>query len=159
MRLELLQYPITFAFGSAVITMVATAAGARDFARAERAAWTGAAGAAAIGLVFTVVALFGRQWVGLFTADPAILDMGVSPDLLSQAAVFPLTGAGLACYFACLGIGIVGQPFALAALRLALIVAGAWLALALTVASPWRLLAMAIGIATFAAGVLAVMRL
>ena len=33
-RLELLQYPITFAFGSAVITMVATAAGARDFARA-----------------------------------------------------------------------------------------------------------------------------
>ena len=48
-RLELLQYPITFAFGSAVITMVATAAGARDFARAERAAWTGAAVAAAIG--------------------------------------------------------------------------------------------------------------
>ena len=29
-RLEMLQYPITFAFGSAVITMVATAAGARD---------------------------------------------------------------------------------------------------------------------------------
>src|SRR5262249_42848766 len=28
-RLELLQYPITFAFGSAVITIVATAAGAR----------------------------------------------------------------------------------------------------------------------------------
>ena len=52
-RLELLQYPITFAFGSALITMVATAAGARDFERARRAAWTGAAVAAAIGLLFT----------------------------------------------------------------------------------------------------------
>ena len=96
--------------------------------------------------------------MGLFTADPAILDMGALY-LLSQAAVFPLTGAGLACYFACLGIGIVGQPFALAALRLALIVAGAWLALALTGSITLAFAAMAIGIATFAAGVLAVMRI
>jgi putative MATE family efflux protein len=156
-RLELLQYPITFAFGSAVITMVATAAGARDFARAERAAWTGAAVAAAIGLVFTVVALFGRHWMGLFTSDPAIRDIGALY-LLSQAAVFPLTGAGLACYFACLGIGFVGKPFALAALRLVLIVGGAWLALALTGSVMLAFAAVAVGIASFALGLLAVMR-
>jgi Na+-driven multidrug efflux pump len=113
--------------------------------------------AAAIGLVFTVVALFGRQWMGLFTADPAIRDMGALY-LLSQAAVFPLTGAGLACYFACLGIGVVGQPFALAFLRLALIVVGAWLALTLTRSITLAFAAVAIGIGTFAAGLLAVMR-
>jgi Na+-driven multidrug efflux pump len=156
-RLELLQYPITFAFGSAVITMVATAAGARDFARAQRAAWTGAAVAAAIGLVFTVIALFGRQWMGLFTSDPAIRDMGALY-LLSQAAVFPLTGAGLACYFACLGIGFVGWPFALAALRLVLIVGGAWLALTLTGSAAAAFAMVAVGIATFAIGLLIAMR-
>jgi hypothetical protein len=72
--------------------------------------------------------------------------------------VFPLTGAGLACYFACLGIGVVGQPFALATLRLVLIVAGAWLALTLTGSITLAFAAVAIGIGTFAAGLLAVMR-
>ena len=156
-RLELLQYPITFAFGSAVITMVATAAGARDFARAERAAWTGAAVSAAIGLVFTVIALFGRQWMGLFASDPEILDVGALY-LLSQAAVFPLTGAGLACYFACLGIGFVGWPFALAALRLVLIVVGAWLALTLTGGAGSVFAMVAVGIASFAGGLFITMR-
>jgi hypothetical protein len=78
--------------------------------------------------------------------------------LLSQAAVFPLTGAGLACYFACLGIGFVGQPFALAALRLVLIVGGAWLALALTGSATLAFAAVAVGIALFGAGLLAAMR-
>ena len=78
--------------------------------------------------------------------------------LLSQAAVFPLTGAGLACYFACLGIGFVGQPFALAALRLVLIVGGAWLALALTGSATLAFAAVAVGISLFGAGLLAAMR-
>jgi putative MATE family efflux protein len=156
-RLELLQYPITFAFGSAMITIVATAVGARDVARARRAAWTGTVVAAAIGLIFTVVALFGRSWMGLFTADPAIQQVGALY-LWCQALVFPLTGAGLACYFACLGIGQVGGPFVLALVRLVLIVGGSWLALALggsaTVAFP----AIALAIAVFAIGLLATTR-
>src|SRR4029453_15035859 len=101
--------------------------------------------AAAIGLIFSVIALFGGQWMGLVTSDPAIRDMGALY-LLSQAAVFPLTGAVLACYFACLGIGVVGQPFALAALRLVLIVAGGWLALMLTDSVILAFAAVAIGI-------------
>jgi Na+-driven multidrug efflux pump len=156
-RLEMLQYPITFAFGSAVITMVATAAGARDFQRARRVAWTGVSVAAAIGLIFTVVALFGSQWMALFTSDPAIREMGALY-LHCQAAVFPLTGAGLACYFACLGIGYVAGPFALAVLRLVLIVVGAWLALSLASSAVMAFVAVAVGIALFGVGLLAVMR-
>jgi putative MATE family efflux protein len=154
-RLEMLQYPITFAFGSAVITMVATAAGARDFQRARRIAWTGVAVAAAIGLIFTGVALLGGQWMALFTSDPMIREVGALY-LLCQAAVFPLTGAGLACYFACLGIGVVAQPFALAVLRWVVIVAGAWLALALTGSALLAFVAVAVGIGSFAAGLLVV---
>jgi putative MATE family efflux protein len=154
-RLEMLQYPITFAFGSAVITMVATAAGARDFQRARRIAWTGVAVAAAIGLIFTGVALLGGQWMALFTSDPMIREVGALY-LLCQAAVFPLTGAGLACYFACLGIGVVAQPFALAVLRWVVIVAGAWLALALTGSALLAFVGVAVGIGSFAAGLLVV---
>jgi len=156
-RLELLQYPITFAFGSAVITIVATAAGARDFARARRAAWTGTAVAAAIGLIFTAAALFGRSWMALFTADPLIRDVG-ELYLLCQALVFPLTGAGLACYFACLGIGHVGGPFVLALARLVLITGGSWLALALDGGAPAAFVAIALAIAVFGIGLLATTR-
>ena len=156
-RLEMLQYPITFAFGSAVITMVATAAGARDVDRVRRVAWTGAAVAAAIGLLFTAVALFGGRWMALFTADPAIRDMGALY-LLCQAAVFPFTGAGLACYFACLGIGFVSGPFILATVRLILIVGGCWLALSLTGNAMAAFAAIALGIAFFGASLLIMMR-
>ena len=76
--------------------------------------------------------------------------------LFCQAAVFPLTGAGLACYFACLGIGFVSQPFALAVLRLILIVAGAWLALAFTDRAVLAFAAVAVGIGSFAVGLLPV---
>ena len=156
-RLEMLQYPITFAFGSAVITMVATAAGARDLARARRVAWTGAAVAAAIGLIFTAVALFGGSWMGLFTADPAIRDTGALY-LLCQAVVFPFTGAGLACYFACLGIGFVSGPFLLALLRLILVVGGAWLTLSLDGGATAAFTAIAAGLVLFGCGLLTAMR-
>lgn len=127
-RLELLQYPITFAFGAAVITMVATAAGARDFVRARRAAYTGAAVAGVIGLVFSGIALVGADWMRLFTADPAIRSAGALY-LLGLAAVFPLTGMGLAAYFACLAIGYVTGPFLLAVARVVLVVGVGWTAL------------------------------
>jgi Na+-driven multidrug efflux pump len=156
-RLEMLQYPITFAFGSAVLTMVATAAGARDLMRARRVAWTGAAVAAAIGLIFTTVALFGQSWMGLFTTDPVLRDTGALY-LLCQALVFPFTGAGLACYFACLGIGFVSGPFVLALLRLILVVGGAWLALSLGGGATAAFAMIAVGLVLFGAGLLAAMR-
>jgi len=156
-RLEMLQYPITFAFGSAVLTMVATAMGARDLERARRVAWTGAAVAATIGLIFTGVALFGQSWMGLFTADSAIRQTGALY-LLCQAVVFPFTGAALACYFACLGLGFVSGPFLLALLRLILVVGGAWLALSLDGGATAAFAAIAAGLVLFGAGLLAAMR-
>lgn len=151
-RLELLQYPITFAFGAAVITMVATAAGAHDFARARRAAYTGAAVAGAIGLLFSGIALFGGHWMTLFTADPAIRSAGALY-LLGLAAVFPLTGVGLAAYFACLAIGYVTGPFLLALARVAIVVGAGGAALQFGGGLIGISLASAIAFALFGLGV------
>lgn len=156
-RLELLQYPITFAFGSAVITMVATAAGARNFKRARQAAWTGAAVASGIGCVFTVIALLGTHWMGLFTVDAAIRADGALY-LLCLAAVFPLTGLGLACYFACLGVGYVARPFLLAVARVIMVVAGGWMALRLGGGMAGVALASAAAFALFGIGVFVIAR-
>ena len=156
-RLELLQYPITFAFGAAVITMVATAAGAGDFARARQAAYTGAAVAGVIGLIFSGVALIGGNWMSLFTADPSIQAAG-SLYLLGLAAVFPLTGVGLACYFACLAIGYVAAPFLLAVARVVVVVVGGWMALQLGGGLIGIALASATAFALFGAGVFLVAR-
>ncbi len=49
--------------------------------------------------------------------------------LLGLAAVFPLTGMGLAAYFACLAIGYVTGPFLLAVARVVLVVGIGWTAL------------------------------
>jgi putative MATE family efflux protein len=156
-RLELLQYPITFAFGSAVITMVATAVGARDFDRARRAAWTGAAVAAAIGLIFTSIALVAEGWMGLFTTDPAVRELGVLY-LHCQAVVFPFTGAALACYFATVGLGAVVGPFLLALSRLAIAVGGGWLALTIGDGPLGLFATSAVAFVAFALGLLAITR-
>jgi putative MATE family efflux protein len=156
-RLELLQYPITFAFGSAVITMVATAAGAQDFERARRAAYAGAAVAGAIGLAFAAVALLGAHWMSLFTADAGIRTMGALY-LLCLAAVFPLTGVGLAAYFACVALGYVQIPFLLAAVRVVVALAGGWLALRLGLGIVGIALASAAAFVLFGGGVFLVAR-
>src|SRR6185295_11024200 len=58
-RLELLQVPIVFAIGQALVILVGTHIGAGEAARARRITWTGTAGAALICLLIGgSVALF-----------------------------------------------------------------------------------------------------
>lgn len=73
-RLEYLLYPLNFGLGVAVLAMVGTNVGARQFARAARIAWT------AVGLSACVMAAGGAlaivspaTWMRLFSDDPAIL--------------------------------------------------------------------------------------
>ncbi len=154
-RLELLQLPISFAFGSAIVTMVATAIGAGNRARAQRIAGAGMLLSAAIGLPFTLAALAGRDWMGLFTADPAIRDLGALY-LLCQAPAYPIFGAGLAAYFACQGAGAMGVPFLLCTLRLVIAVGGGWGALILGASVLPVFLASAAGLVALGLGMLAI---
>lgn len=73
-RLEYLQIPLVFGFGSALVTMVGTNVGAGQRARAERVAWVGAAMAAArTGSIGVGAALSPGVWLGLFTSEPEVL--------------------------------------------------------------------------------------
>jgi putative MATE family efflux protein len=73
-RLEYLLYPLAFGFGAAMLAMVGTNIGARQFARARRIAWT------AVGLSACVMATVGAvtivspdTWMTFFSRNPAIL--------------------------------------------------------------------------------------
>jgi len=131
LRLELLQIPLVFAVGQALVVLVGTHIGAARAERAKRIAWVGAALAASISLAIGVaVSLFPLAWVGLFSADPAVLESG-SRYLRTVAPFYPLLAAGIALYFASQGAGQVLRPMLAGTARLVLVVAGGLLAVSL----------------------------
>ena len=124
LRLELLQIPLVFAVGQALVVLVGTHIGAARAGRAKEIAWVGAALAASISLAIgVVVAIFPLAWVGLFSADPAVLESG-SRYLRTVAPFYPLLAAGIALYFASQGAGRVVRPVLAGTVRLAMVIAG-----------------------------------
>src|SRR5687767_12258434 len=110
LRLELLQIPLVFAVGQALVVLVGTHIGADRSERARRIAWTGAALAASISLAIgATVSIFPLAWVGLFSDDAAVLASG-SAYLRTVAPCYPLLAAGIALYFASQGAGRVLPP-------------------------------------------------
>jgi putative MATE family efflux protein len=72
-RLEYLLYPINFGLGAAVLAMVGTNIGARQFERAGHIAWIGTGLSVAVMWLIGVIAITAPGlWTGLFTADPEI---------------------------------------------------------------------------------------
>jgi putative MATE family efflux protein len=123
LRLELLQIPIVFAIGQALVVLVGTHVGAGQGQRARRIAWAGAGLAAWISLLIgVVVSLFPLAWVSLFSSDPAVLDSG-SNYLRTVAPFYPFLAAGIALYFASQGAGSVLWPFLAGSARLAIVLA------------------------------------
>ncbi len=130
-RLELLQVPVAFAFGQALVVLVGTNIGAGRPERAKRTAYIGAAIAAGICLAIGAsVAVFPRLWVGLFSADPAVLESG-SAYLRTVGPFYPFMGAGIALYFASQGAARVVWPVLAGTARLAFVIGGGLITLAL----------------------------
>jgi len=123
-RLELLQIPLVFAVGQSLVVLVGTNIGAGDAARAKRIAWVGAAVAGAICLVIGwTFALFPLGWVGLFSADPAVLDAGTRY-LHIVAPFYPFMGVNVALYFASQGAGQMLMPVLAGTTRLVIVLVG-----------------------------------
>jgi MATE family, multidrug efflux pump len=126
-RLEYLQIPLVFGMGAALVAMVGTNVGAGRERRAERVAWIGSAmAAAACGAFGLWGAVFPHGWLGLFTAEPAILAAG-SAYLRIVGPVYAFFGIGLALYFASQGAGRLFWPVTASIVRLVVAVGGAWL--------------------------------
>jgi putative MATE family efflux protein len=123
-RLELLQIPIVFAIGQALVVLVGTNVGGGQPERAKRIAWIGTAVAA--GICFAIggtVALFPLAWVGLFSSDGAVLEAG-STYLRIVGPFYSLLAAGIALYFASQGAGQMLRPVLAGTTRLAIVLVG-----------------------------------
>jgi putative MATE family efflux protein len=131
LRLELLQIPLVFAVGQALVVLVGTHIGAGRAERAKAIAWVGAGFAASISLAIGIAAsVFPLAWVGLFSTDAAVLESG-SRYLRSVAPFYPFLAAGIALYFASQGAGQVMRPVLAGTVRLALVIAGGLAAVSL----------------------------
>lgn len=104
-RLEYVIIPLAFVFGTALVSMVGTNWGAKQYQRSRRISWTGGAiaGAAcgAVGLFFGV---FPELWMGLFTGQDEVLRVGTLY-LHIVAPVYAAYGFGQALYFSSQGFG------------------------------------------------------
>lgn len=106
-RLEYILIPLAFGFGTAIVAMVGTNWGAKQFERARRIAWIGGTTVAvSCGAIGGLFALFPRLWMGLFSADPEIISSG-SSYLAIAGAAYAFYGLGMALYFATQGLGRV----------------------------------------------------
>jgi putative MATE family efflux protein len=129
-RLEYMQIPIVFGFGSALVTMVGTNVGAGQHVRARRVAWVGSGLAALVTeTIGLTAALFPYAWVGLFTNESAVLEAGAQY-LRTVGPFYGFFGLGLALYFASQGAGRLLWPILAGTMRLTLALAGGALVIA-----------------------------
>jgi putative MATE family efflux protein len=126
-RLEYLQIPLVFGFGSALVTMVGTNIGAGRLARAQRVAWVGAGLAAAVtGSIGLLAACFPQLWLGLFSTNQDVLATGTTY-LRIVGPTYGCFGLGLALYFAAQGAGRLLWPLLAGLVRLLLAAGGGWI--------------------------------
>jgi putative MATE family efflux protein len=151
-RLEYVLQPVAFGFGTAIVAMVGTNWGARQYARARAIAWTGTAVIAVVcGTIGLIAAVHPGLWLGLFSDDPDVVRIG-GLYLHVVAPAYVCFGLGLALFFVLQGFGRGAAAAAANAVRLAANVAGGlaaiyWLDLGVT----GFFLAVAIGFAVYAA--------
>jgi putative MATE family efflux protein len=136
-RLEYVLQPIAFGFGTALVAMIGTNWGARQYHRARAIAWTGAAIVAAVcGVIGLIVAVDPRLWLGLFSDDPDVFRVGgLYLNLVGPSYV--CFGLGLALFYVAQGFGRGAAAAGANAGRLAANVAGGvaaiyWFGLGLT---------------------------
>jgi putative MATE family efflux protein len=129
MRLEFMVAPLAFGIGTGATTLVGIAAGAGDWQRAVRVAWTGGLVAfGAIGLIGWTIALVPHAWSRVFAADPAVIAASVDC-IVHVAPFYCLFGLGLTLNFASQGAGRMTVPVMASVARLAIAAGGGWFAI------------------------------
>ena len=127
-RLEYILIPLAFGFGTAIVAMVGTNWGAKQYDRAYQIAWTGGATVgAACGSIGLIVALFPGLWMGLFASDDEIIRVGALY-LQIVGPIYGFYGLGMALYFATQGLGSVIWTVTANAVRLLVSAGGAMVA-------------------------------
>lgn len=126
-RLEYLLYPLNFGLGAAVLAMVGTNIGARQFSRAGRIAWTAVGLSACVMAAVGVLAIVSPDtWMTLFTRDSAIL-----AEAAGYLAIVGFAYPFVACNTLMSAFQATRQPqwpLLSVACRLLVVVIGGWIA-------------------------------
>jgi putative MATE family efflux protein len=104
-RLEYIMQPISFGFSTAVVALVGTNWGAKQYGRARRIAWTGAATVALIcGTLGLIATMRPGIWLGLFSDDAEVIRLGTTY-LGIVGPVYFCFGLGLVMFSVCQALG------------------------------------------------------
>jgi Na+-driven multidrug efflux pump len=104
-RLEYIMQPIAFGFGTAIVAMVGTNWGARQYRRAREIAWTGVTTVAVVcGTIGLIVAFQPGLWIGLFNDDAEVARLGTLY-LRVVGPAYICFGLGLGLFYVTLGVG------------------------------------------------------
>jgi len=127
-RMEYLLYPLNFGLGAAVLAMVGSNIGARQFERAARIAWIAVGLSAGIMAAVSVLAIAAPDvWMGLFSSDPAILAIAGSY-LAVVGLAYPFVAANT-LMSAFQSTRQPEWPLTAMACRLLVVVLGGWIAI------------------------------
>ena len=128
-RLEYIMQPIAFGFGTAIVAMVGTNWGARQYRRARTIALIGVTTVVAVcSTIGLIVAIFPTLWLGLFSDDTEVFRVG-GFYLHIVAPTYLFFSAGLSLFYVSLGLGRGAAAAAANAVRLAINVTGGLIAI------------------------------
>jgi Na+-driven multidrug efflux pump len=148
-RLEFLLVPLCYGIGGPVGIVISANLGAGQIERAVRAAWVGAlmafALAESIGLT---VAAFPQHWIGIFSQDPLVLQVGAEY-LHRVGPFFGFFGLGYVLY--CVGQATRRMQASVVAalLRAAIAVVGGYVVVRLQADVTWNFVAVGLGMVAF----------
>ena len=127
-RLEYLLYPLNFGLGAAVLAMVGSNIGARQFERAARIAWIAVGLSACVMASVSVLAIGAPElWMGFFSQDPAILSAATGY-LMAVGLAYPFVAANT-LMSAFQSTRQPEWPLAAMSCRLLVVVIGGWIAI------------------------------
>src|SRR5712664_2913427 len=148
-RLEFLLVPLAYGIGGPVGIVISANLGAGQIERAVKASWIGVLMAFALTeLIGLAAAAFPQQWIGLFSQDPSVLQVGAEY-LHRVGPFFGFFGLGYALY--CVGQAtrrMEASVFA-ALLRAAIAVLGGLVVVWLKADVTWNFIAVALGMVAF----------
>jgi Na+-driven multidrug efflux pump len=148
-RLEFLLVPLAYGIGGPVGIVISANLGAGQIDRAVKASWIGVLLAGALTeLIGLAAAAFPQAWIGIFSHDPSVLQVGAEY-LHRVGPFFGFFGVGYALY--CVGQAtrrMEASVFA-ALLRAAIAVLGGLVVVWLKADVTWNFIAVALGMVAF----------
>jgi MATE family, multidrug efflux pump len=148
-RLEFLLVPFAYGIGGPVGIVISANLGAGQRERAVKASWVGVLMACTLTeLVGLAAAASPRQWIGIFSQDPSVLQVGAEY-LHRVGPFFGFFGLGYVLYCAGQATKRMEASVLAALLRAAIAVLGGYVVVRLEAGITWNFVAVALGMVAF----------